>query len=112
MIQTRRAERGWTSPGTFPCVEANVVMITARRNERRLTTESLLQFESKNVAVELQRPLQIGHLQVNVPDAHSRVNGCVWHCRDEHNDETTIPESCVATASCERTKQPQRSGHL
>jgi hypothetical protein len=44
------------------------MMITARRNERRLRAEPLHQFEAQHVAVKFQRAVEIGHFQMDVPD--------------------------------------------
>jgi hypothetical protein len=49
-------------------------MITAGRNECRLGTEFLLQLKAQNVPIELQRPLQIGHLQMHMANPDLRIN--------------------------------------
>jgi hypothetical protein len=48
-------------------------MVAACRNERRLLTASLGKLEAENSSVELQRPLQIGDLQMDAADANKRV---------------------------------------
>src|SRR3954463_14443186 len=45
-----------------------------RRHERRLRAVPLRQPEAEDAAVELQRPPQVGDLQVDVADADARIN--------------------------------------
>jgi hypothetical protein len=60
---------------TFPGIEADVVVIAARRNERSLLTISLGQFETENAAIEAERALEVGDLQVDVAEANAGFDG-------------------------------------
>ena len=51
------------------------MVVIAGSDERRLAAPPLLHFESEYAAVEAERPLQVGHVQVDVPDADGRSNG-------------------------------------
>ena len=46
-----------------------MVVVAARRDERCLGAVPLGQLEAEDAAVEPQRPLKVGHLQVDVTDA-------------------------------------------
>ena len=50
------------------------MMVTARREKRRLSPVTLRHLEPQDVAIKFQRPLEIGHLQVNVADANAGIN--------------------------------------
>jgi hypothetical protein len=54
----------------LPGFQPDVMVITARRNERRLSSLLLGQLKAEDATVETQRPLQVGHLQMDVADAH------------------------------------------
>jgi hypothetical protein len=45
-----------------------VVVISTGREKRRLTTEALHKFKTKNVPVEGDSTLKVRYLQVDVPD--------------------------------------------
>src|SRR5258707_11940912 len=60
----------------FPGVQADVMVIAARRNERRARGQALHQLESQHTAIKSQRAIEIGHLEMNMPDAGSRDDGC------------------------------------
>jgi len=50
------------------------MMIAAGRDERRLGAESLHQFETEHVAIELQRAVDIGDSQMNMADAGAGID--------------------------------------
>jgi hypothetical protein len=54
--------------------QPDVVVVAARRHERRLRPVPLRQLEAEDAAVEPQRPLQVGDLQVDVADANAGIN--------------------------------------
>src|SRR5258707_14143218 len=60
----------------FPGVETDVMVIAARRNERRARGQALHQLESQHTAIKSQRAIEIGHLEMNMPDPGSRGDGC------------------------------------
>jgi len=55
------------------------MVVTTCRDEGCLITHPLLQFESKNLAPELERPLDIGDLEMDVTDVNTRVNRLARH---------------------------------
>jgi hypothetical protein len=59
----------------MPRVQSNVMMIAARRDKRSLRAVALSEFKAEYVAVKLQRPSQVGHLQVNVANSDIGVDG-------------------------------------
>jgi hypothetical protein len=48
------------------------MMIAAGGNEGRLSTEPLRQLEAEHVAIECKRAINIGDLQMHMPDAGAR----------------------------------------
>ena len=59
----------------FPGVQSDMVVIAAGRNERRAGTHSLHDLEAEHAAIESQRAIEIGDLEMNMPDARSRDDG-------------------------------------
>ncbi len=51
------------------------MMITARRDERRLAPVTLRQRKAEHAAVKAQRPLQVGDLEMHVADADFGMDG-------------------------------------
>jgi hypothetical protein len=60
----------------FPGVQTDVVVIAAGRNERRARTQALRHLKPQHAAIKSQRAIEIGHLEMNMPDARSRDDGC------------------------------------
>ena len=58
----------------LPGVQPDVVVVAARRDERRLRAVPLRQLETKDTAVERQRTFQVGDLQVDVADPGAGVD--------------------------------------
>ncbi len=50
-------------------------MITAGGEERGVPAETLRDLKPKHAAVKRQRPVEVGHLEVHMPDAHVGMNG-------------------------------------
>ena len=68
------------------------MVLAARAEEGCLRTEPLLQVEADHVTVEGDRPLEVGDLQVDVPDVR-----------------TWIPGGVGAAAGCyQRERRPRR----
>jgi hypothetical protein len=66
---------GWRgrTARAFPGVQPNVMMVTAGGKEGGLLSETLREFKAQDVAIESERAVEVGHLQVNVADSHLRV---------------------------------------
>ena len=69
------ARGGWAAVEAFPGIQADVMMIAARRNEGRLRAEALHQREAEHAAIERQRTLQIRDLEMDMADAGSGGDG-------------------------------------
>ena len=61
-LEADRRDNGWID------FQADMVMIPARPQKHGLIAIALLNVESQHPVVKLQRPIQIGNLQVNMPD--------------------------------------------
>jgi hypothetical protein len=74
----RVEDRGVEQPGrsgrrrgaalALPGVEADVVVIAAGRDERRAVAHPLHQLEAEHVAIEAERAVEIGDLEMDMPD--------------------------------------------
>ena len=63
----------------LPGVEADVVVVAAGREEGGLVAVLLLQLEAEHAGVEGDRPVEVGDLQVDMPDPGSgRDGGWPW----------------------------------
>ena len=80
-------DRGVKQPGgarrrrmaafAFPGVEADVVVIAAGRNERRARAHALHHLEAEHAAIEAERAIEIGDLEMNMPDPGAGDDGWV-----------------------------------
>jgi hypothetical protein len=68
------ARRGFAT-AAFPGVEADVMMVSTRRDEGGLGAVALGELETEDAAVEGEGALQVGHLEVDVADADGGVDG-------------------------------------
>ena len=50
------------------------MVVAARRDERRLIAELLLQLEAEDAAIEVERALEVGDLQMDMADVDARIN--------------------------------------
>ena len=55
-----------------------MVVIAAGRNERRARAQALGDFKTQHAAIKTQRPIEIGDLEMNMPDPRSRDDGRRW----------------------------------
>src|SRR5215211_926791 len=77
MIEAGGAGRGRCAAAAFPGVETNMMVVVASRDKGDLRSHALLNLESKNVAVERERAIDVGNLQMHVtyPDAGINRSG-------------------------------------
>src|ERR1041385_2177888 len=73
MVQPCRAGLRPRSARALPGVDGDVVVVAARAQECRLVAHPLGQLEPVQSLVEGQRPLQVGNLEVDVPDPHAWI---------------------------------------
>ena len=71
MIEAGRAGAGGEPPALSQVLSADVMMIAAGGDERRLGAAPLHQLEAEHAAVEGQGPIQIGDLKVHMADARA-----------------------------------------
>ena len=75
----RIKDRGMKQPGgtgrrrmaafAFPGVQSDMMMIAAGRDEGRAGAHPLHQFETKHIAIEPERAIEVRHLEMDMPDA-------------------------------------------
>src|SRR5262245_49820774 len=68
---TRRRRR---SAAGLPGVEPDVVVVATSRDEHRLVAVPRLLLEAEDADVEVERPLDVGDLEVDMADVHARVD--------------------------------------
>src|SRR5262249_39115920 len=68
VIEAGRARRRRMAALALPGVEPDVVVIAAGRDEGGVGAPALLQLEAEHVAEEAERALEIGDLEMNMPD--------------------------------------------
>ncbi len=73
MIEAGRAGRWRASAFAFPGVQSDVMVVAAGRQKCRLAPVSLREFEAEHVPVKRERPIKVGHLQMDMTDAHVRM---------------------------------------
>ena len=54
-------------------------MVAACRDEGRLLAVAMLELETEHAAVEVERAADVGDLQVNMPDVHTRIDRTSLH---------------------------------
>src|SRR2546421_13103612 len=74
---------GWwgRTASAFPCVQSNMMMITACGEECGLASVPLRKFKTKHITIEPQRPIKIGNLQMDVSNPHlwvKRAKASIW----------------------------------
>ena len=62
----------------FPGIQPDMVVIAAGRNECRAGTEALHQLKSEHAAIKSERAIEIGDLEMNMPDPRSRDDGWIF----------------------------------
>src|ERR1051325_5240464 len=70
MIKAGRARMRRRTALALPCVEADVVVITAGGKKRSLTTITLREFKAEHVTVEPNRPFQVSDFQMYMTNAN------------------------------------------
>jgi len=87
MEQPGRPWRRWMAAFAFPGVKADMVVIAAGRNERSAGSHALHQLEAEHTAIEAERAIEVGDLEMNMPDASSRNDGGILlHVRSMGDD--------------------------
>src|SRR5438445_5000542 len=75
--QSRSAGRRRMAAFTLPGVEPDVVVIAAGRNERCARAEPLHQLEAEHAAIKPERTIEVGDLQMNMPDPCAGNDGWI-----------------------------------
>jgi hypothetical protein len=84
MVQAGGTFGGRRATHTFPRVQTDVVVISARGEECGLTAVALRDLEAQNIPIELQRTIEVRHFQVDVADADLRMQRAVVSWRLRH----------------------------
>ena len=79
VIEAGRAGRRRRAALALPGVEADVVVIAAGRDEGRLRAHALHQLEAEHAAIEGERAVEVGDLEVDVADPGAGMDG--WALR-------------------------------
>lgn len=75
MKQPRRLCRSRLGAFTLPRIQADVVVVAARRDKRRLVTLHRSQLKTRQITVKPQRPVEVGYFQMDMPNARLGRNG-------------------------------------
>ena len=75
MVEPGVALRRRRAAAALPGVEADVVVVASGGQKRRLVAELLLQLEAEHAGVEGDRPVEVGDLEVDMPDPGSGRDG-------------------------------------
>src|ERR671920_2175971 len=78
VAQTHPALRDWRHALSTPDVEAEVVVVAARGDERGCAWHERHELEAEHVAVEAQAALQIADVKVHVANYESRISLAAW----------------------------------
>ena len=77
--------RGRGRPFAVPGVEPDMMVVATSGNKRCLAPIHHGHLKPQEVAVKAQRPVQVGHLQVYMPDARLWGYGIVVHVPFKYN---------------------------
>ncbi len=76
--QSRGARRRRMAAFALPGVEPDMVVIAAGRNEGRARAHPLHQLEAEHAAVKRKRAVEIGDLEMNMPDPRAGNDGWIF----------------------------------
>ncbi len=74
MVKAGGAGGGRRAAAALPGVQADMMVVAAGRDEGRARPAGGHR-ETQHAAIEIERPLQVGDLEMDVADAHPRVDG-------------------------------------
>ena len=80
VIEARRSRRRRLAAGALPRVQGDVMVIATSTQEGRGVAHALRDGETQHAVIERERTLEIGDLEVDVPDIYSWIDGVV-HCQ-------------------------------
>ena len=76
MVEAGRAGGRRRGAAAFPGVEPDVMMVAAGGDESGLLPQALHQLKTEHAAVERQRAIEIGDLEMHVADAYPGIDRC------------------------------------
>src|SRR5262249_715836 len=79
MVEARGTRRWWIAAAAFPRIEPDVMVIAAGGNKCCLRSPALHQLEAERAAIEVQRAINIGDLEMDMANANAGVNGSYTH---------------------------------
>ena len=74
MIESGCTGWRWLAAGGLPRIKPDVVMITTGGDKCCTRAETLHEREPEHAAIKFQRPLNIRDLEMNMPNAHRRID--------------------------------------
>ena len=74
MVKAGCAERRRLAVKALPCVQSNVMVITAGGKKRSLVSHALHEFKPKHVPIKSNSAFQISHFQMHMADPNLRIN--------------------------------------
>ena len=80
MIETARARRRWWHAFTFPGIETDVMMVSARREKYCRVTIGRRDCESEDVAIKSERALEISDCEMHMSDHCLRMESHERFC--------------------------------
>ncbi len=86
MIKSGGSLRRRRSPGTFPSIQGDVMVITARGEERSAVPQPLYNLEPEYAVIKVNCPRKIGDLQMDMADPRPRI-----HRLKRHTHYATLP---------------------
>jgi hypothetical protein len=109
VIEPGRPRRRGRAAGALPAVEADMMMIAARRDERRVAPVALGQREAEHADIEVQDPPEIGDFQMDMADTGAGGDGAFLPGDVGHGAALLCVAVKMAADACE-IKPPPRMG--
>ena len=94
------ARRRWMATLALPGIESDVVVVAAGRDECGARAHALHQLEAEHIAIEAERAVEVGDLEVDMSDAGTGDDGWVRGHQDPPRGEKEGP---FAQISADRT---------
>ena len=82
--QSRAAGRRRQAAFALPRVQADMMVVAARREECRLRSVTLGDLEAQHIAIEAERAIEVGDFEMHVADGYARIDGVCAHAGSIH----------------------------
>ena len=117
VIQPCSSRRRRRAAQALPSIHSQMMVITGRRKKRRALPKPLRHLKSQNPAIKVQRPRNIRHPQMYMPNVHARINHicrprAFTVLRYRHSlSLTRLPQTLLATISSPPARPSQTAGN-